>query len=200
MRKKIILLLGSLTLLAGTFAPASADIERKATLSCEGNQMNVCLYIWPALPDLPGWNRDEELSYHYNAAFMAPVGDQTSSDAVVFLGSAVAEEGYKTDHPGPSALDSFIADDNDNTRKDVPEAEITETDPAITADGVSLRIFIIHKLKDGHSQILAFTEDGDKDGKFFCALTLDSKSDMPVENNLPLFRTWIGKYKHWKAN
>jgi hypothetical protein len=193
-------MLAIISILALTLAPARADIERKATLSCEGNQLKICLYIWPALPDLPGWNRDEELSYRYNAAFMVPVDGQAGSDDIVFVGNAVAEEGYKTDHPGLSALDSFIADDNDNTRKDVPQAEIAETDPAITADGVRLRVFIIHKLKDGHSQIVAYTEDGDKDGKFFCALTLDSKSGKPVENYLSLFRTWIGKYKHWKAN
>lgn len=178
-------------------APARADIERKAVFDCKNNQ--ICFYIWPALPDMPGWHRDEDLSYQYHAAFMVPDSDSKANPSpTVILANAVAEDGYKTDNPGATALDGFIGDDIVTTRKNNSEVTIRETDPAVAADGVTLRVFIIGKLKGGHSQIIAYTEDGDKDGKFFCVLILDSVAKEPVETQLPLFRQMVAKYKHFK--
>lgn len=197
-RISALLLLGFLAV--GTTVPARADIERKAIINCGEEQMKICFYIWPALPELLGWHRDEEASYKSRAAFMVPDNDSAANPSpIVFLANAVAADDYKTDHPGRSALDGFIADDNDHTLKDVPGAAITEADPSVAADGVKLRTFILRGLKGGHSQIIAFTEDSDKVGKFFCVLILDSVSKEPVETQMPLFRQMVAKYKHYNG-
>jgi len=182
-------------------APARADIERKATIGCDANgNGQICFYIWPALPSLPGWHQDEGASFHYSANMVVPDGQTIDGAPSILCGNVVAEDGYKTDHPSPNAVDGFIADDIANTRKDNPDVVITEIEPAVSADGHKLRVFTIRKLKGGHSQILTYTEDGDKDGKFFVVLMLDSKTDQALETDTPVFIKMVSQYKHWKAS
>ena len=173
--------------------PARADIERKATINCADGQATICLYVLPALPALPGWHRDEDLSFHYRAAVLVP--DTAAPTALV--GNAEPEDGYKTDHPSANALDGFIADDLDTTRKHNPDATITATDPSPSADGRLLRTYLIRHNSNGHDQIVVYTEDGDKDGRFFCVLMLDTASGQPIKNQLPLLRSLVAKYKHF---
>jgi hypothetical protein len=182
-------------------APARADIERKATIGCDVNgNGQICFYIWPALPGLPGWHQDQAASYHYSANILVPDGQNFANAPIALTGNVVAEDGYKTDHPRANAVDGFIEDDIANTRRDNPDAEVTEVEGATAADGRKLRVFVFHKLKGGHVQALTYTEDGDHDGKFFVMLMLDSLTDEGLETGMPVFRQMVGKYKHWKAS
>lgn len=181
-------------------APSAADVKRTVVTECKGEETGLCFYIWPKLPTLPGWHQDVNLSLRYAAAFWVPDTDSKENPSpVVLLANAVAEDGYKSDFPTLSPLDGFIADDQAHTKKDMPDATIREIEKTTTADGKNLRTFVLTGLKGGHSQIIAFTEDGDRDGKFFCVLMLDSIAREPVENQLALFRQMVNQYRHWRA-
>lgn len=180
--------------------PAQADIERKVTITCDAQgKPQICWAIWPALPEMPGWHRDEDASFKYGANILVPDGAVFRNAPTALSGNAVFEEDYETGHPGPNLLDSFIADDLDNTRKENPDVVVAEQEPAASADGVKMRTFTFRKLKDGHSQILCYGEDADKDDKFFIVLMMDSTIDKAFETDLPLFRQMVAKYKHWSA-
>lgn len=194
MPRLVILLLLSVILAV----PSAADIKRTVVTQCKGEAAELCFYIWPKLPALPGWHQDQGLSLRYGAAFWLPDTDSKANPSpVVLVANAVAEDGYETTHPELSPLDGFIADDHDRTKQDEPNATIREIARTKTADGKDLRTFVLTGLKGGHSQIIAFTEDGDRDGKFFCVLTLDTTAQEPVENQRTLFRQMVGQYRHW---
>ena len=128
-----------------------------------------------------------------------PDGTHFRTAPTALSGNVVFEDGYKTDHPRSNLVDSFIADDLDHTRKDNSDVVTAEVEPAVSADGTKMRTFTFRKLKDGHSQILCYGEDSDKDGKFFIMLMMDSMNDKAFEIGLPLFRQFVAKYKHYSV-
>jgi hypothetical protein len=180
--------------------PARADIERKAMLTCENGQNMICWVIWPALPAMAGWHQDEDASHHFHANILVPDGQTFAKAPIALSGNVVAADHFKTDHPKPDIVDSFIDDDLDATRKDNPGVEIAETEPLTAADGLKIRVFAFHKLRDGHSQLLAYTFDGDKDGKFFVMLMLDALNEDGLKEGTPAFQKMIAAYKHYKEN
>lgn len=172
--------------------PAHADIERKAIIDCEKQQ--ICFYIWPSLPDVSGWHGEEDANYQVDANLRIPDGHTFADSDVILCGNAVAHE-----PPGSGALDAFILDDEKMTREDNPGAVFSEQEPLSTADGRKLRTFVISKLKRGHTQMISYTEDGDKDGKFVIILMVDSGNEKDFNASVPAFREMVSKYKHFSG-
>lgn len=173
---------------------AMADIERTATINCA--QGAICFHIWPALPTMPGWHQDADASLHFEANILVRDGQNFNDSAIVLTGN-ISDDTFEPSQPAAAQLDRFISNDAGRTRADNPDAVITEIEPLATADGRKLRTFRITKLKDGHSQLISYTVDGDADGKFFVMLMLDAADDAGFEASQPIYKAMVAAYKHF---
>lgn len=169
--------------------PTKAEMERKAAVNCQTQQ--ICLYIWPKLPEVPGWHHDEEASFENDANFLLPDGMTLAKSDIAMFANAVAKDDYAKENDGHTDLAYFVAKDKEVTKKDNPDAILTEVEPLVTAEGRKLPTLLITGLKGGHRQMIAYEEDGE----FFVCLTYDSSDEKLFNDNLPKFKAMVAAYK-----
>jgi hypothetical protein len=184
MRKFVFLALAGVWVLL----PARAEMERYSTVDCDSNQ--ICFYVWPKLPALPGWHSDRKANFKYRINTLVPDGFGFSNADAILYANAVEKTDYKTDHPGPDTIAGFIEDDKDTFRKNNPDVVISGSEALKTADGQVLRVLSFAKLKGGHTQIVAYGQEDD----YFIVFVMDAGSDATLAKDMDAFRKMVSLY------
>lgn len=174
--------------------PAEATIARTGYLDCANNAF--CFNVWPDLPAIEGWEQDLAASRRFNGYFLVPKGTTFQDAPMAIVGMSVPKAKYHNRYPRGITIDQFIDTDIAQTHKDRPEADVSEIEPIITADGQKARTFLITKMRGGRQQILSFLEDYDSNEQFCVSLMLDSADDATFQANLETFKAMVRRYKH----
>jgi hypothetical protein len=157
-------ILAALLVLGLALAPASAEIEKLATVCDTG----ICFHWWPKLPVPPGWWHDREKSFELGGNVLVPEGATFGSAPTVMYATAI----YKPREPELTSLAKVIERDKRAFAAQHPDLKIAEVAPLVTGGGKKLRSFTFTPKAKGHWERVSYGEEGD----FYLLFTVSSIS------------------------
>jgi hypothetical protein len=164
--------------------PVTAEIYKVAVPDerCGG----MCLYWWPVLPEVDGWQQDLPNSYHYSANAQAPLGESFSNAEAVIYAKAL----FKPRMPETKSLSQLITDDQ-NEFQEHSDPIITVLESITTADGKKLQSFQFFPKNKGNYERVSYGEEGE----FYLVFTLSSRSKEGYESAMPAYLKFIAQYR-----
>jgi hypothetical protein len=138
---------------------------------------------WPKLPDIPDWHQDQELSMKQDANFQVPDGaDPATSDATI------QARGYPR-----SGDSSSLSQLMDKDRAEAPPTtELTKRPDLYDKDSTPFAVvrYAPAAGQAGDWKAVAYSEEGE----YVLAFTLDAKSKVAYDKNLPVFTALVQRY------
>lgn len=166
---------------------AVAAIHKEAII-CEETK-SLCLYAWPELPNISGWQQDKDSSIYYSANTLAPTGEAFSEAESVIYAKAELRGEIKN-------LEEFIGNDHKNSLTENPTLKIKEEKPAINSNGVKFKSYSFTPQKEGNWEIVNYTEETDRDGnQYYLIFTLSSRTEKGFNASRKAYEKMLNLYK-----
>jgi hypothetical protein len=178
--KKIIIIVGLLSLFASTIA--HAEIEKTATICEQG----ICPSWWPKLPVIKGWQQDKEQSVKANLNAQAPVDSNFVEAETIIYANAV----YKSSEPNVTTLQKFIDDDILRFKAEFKDVEIKNVSSIKTANGIALKSLTFFPNKVGNWEQVSYGEEGE----YYLVFTISSRSKISFDKYVGDYHLFVNGY------
>jgi hypothetical protein len=158
----------------------------KIAIPCAAKE-KLCFYWWPILPEVPGWQQDRDVSFHYSANMLVPKGAtfKDSESVMYVLGD------FKERDPETKTISQRIANNHANAKKRDPKMKIVDAPSFKTAEGVVAKSFFYSPSKEGSWERLAFVDEPE----YFIVFVLSSRSETGMKKAMADFELLVSRYK-----
>ena len=148
--RHLVLAVGLSGFLAG---PAFSDVEKIAQPCGE----QICFRWWPRLAPPDGWKHERGQSLYFNFNALAPIESNFANAEAVMYANAI----YRPRVPNQKTLRAFIDSDIHKFKADNPGLSVTELPALKTADGKTVKLFLLKPKDRGQWERVAYFEEGE---------------------------------------
>lgn len=163
-------------------APARAELEKTASLDCQG----ICLHVWPKIVVPDGWQQDVQFSNAKNINFIYPANDPNN---VGIYAGARDKDGQA------DTVDGFRADDKAGFLKRNPGMQVNDGPVFTTADGQQLKSLDFVPSGDENWDTTFYGAETDADGHaWYLTFTISAPTKAQHDQYLPVLKQIIAAY------